>query len=110
MAFAAHKKLDTRAVYNDLSKSRHTSWMLNNRVPAMLDADWTPHSSLAIWVKDMGIVNNEAASLKVPLILASTANQLYLQGVTEFGSKDMDSGIVRIWRTVSVSESAGKSI
>lgn len=72
----------------------------------MLEADWTPHSSLAIWVKDMGIVNNEASRSQVPLILASTANQLYLQGVTELGSKDMDSGIVRLWKTVSVSDSA----
>lgn len=33
------------------------SWMFENRAPAMLDADWTPHSSLAIFVKDLVIFN-----------------------------------------------------
>jgi 3-hydroxyisobutyrate dehydrogenase len=33
--------------------SRATSWMFENRVPHMLTDDWTPHSALGIFVKDM---------------------------------------------------------
>lgn len=108
MALAAHRNLNTKQVYQEICASSAGSWMFTNRVPAMLEADWTPHSAIAIFVKDMGIVTSEAAGLGVPLPLANTAGQLYLQAGSEFGVKDMDSSIVRLWKSVSVSESTRK--
>ena len=53
MAFSAKLGLDTRNTFEILKHAAGWSWMLENRVPAMLDADWTPHSALAIFVKDL---------------------------------------------------------
>jgi putative dehydrogenase len=39
-----------------ISKCAGTSWMLENRAPHIVDGDYTPHSSVNIWPKDLGIV------------------------------------------------------
>lgn len=53
MAFGAKLGLETRSLYNMIKNAAGGSWMFENRVPAMLNADWTPHSMLAIFVKDL---------------------------------------------------------
>lgn len=53
MAFGAKLGLDTRSLYEIIRNAAGGSWMFENRVPAMLNADWTPHSSLSIFVKDL---------------------------------------------------------
>jgi 3-hydroxyisobutyrate dehydrogenase len=45
--------LSTKAFHDEVLGSRATSWMFENRVPHMLANDWTPHSALGIFVKDM---------------------------------------------------------
>lgn len=79
--------------------------MFENRVPHMLDNDYTPHSAVDIFVKDLvrmavvsvtevymlafiecsfcsfqGIVAKECSMHKVPLHVATAAHQLFLQG------------------------------
>lgn len=63
MALAACLGLNTRQTFTLLCGSTSWSWMLENRVPQMLNADWTLHSALAIFVKDLGIVLDEAKRL-----------------------------------------------
>jgi len=53
MAFGAKLGLDTRKLFDIIKTAAGWSWMFENRVPAMLEADWTPHSALAIFVKDL---------------------------------------------------------
>lgn len=53
MALAAKAGLNTREVYNIIVNAAGNSWAFENRVPHMLDGDWTPHSALDIFVKDM---------------------------------------------------------
>ncbi len=53
MAFGAKLGLDTKLLYEIIKTAAGGSWMFENRAPAMLDADWTPHSALAIFVKDL---------------------------------------------------------
>jgi putative dehydrogenase len=54
--------------------------MFENRVPHMLEADYTPRSALDIFVKDLGIVLGEAKGLKWPLPLCAAAHQQFLAG------------------------------
>ncbi|EON69865.1 hypothetical protein W97_09128 [Coniosporium apollinis CBS 100218] len=110
MAFSARLGLDTRNVFEIVKNAAGWSWMLENRVPAMLDADWTPHSALAIFVKDMGIVLDEAKRLLYPATMSAAAHQLYLACHSHGLTKEADSGVVRFWELmtgVSVSKSAG---
>jgi len=53
MGLAARAGLNTREVYNIIVNAAGNSWMFENRVPHMLDNDWTPYSALDNFVKDM---------------------------------------------------------
>lgn len=53
MGVATKAGLDTREVYKIITNAAGSSWAFENRVPHMLDGDWTPYSALDIFVKDM---------------------------------------------------------
>lgn len=53
MALAAKAELNTREVYDIITSAAGNSWAFENRVPHMLNGDWTPCSALDIFVKDM---------------------------------------------------------
>uniref|UniRef100_A0A8H7TJ30 Uncharacterized protein n=1 Tax=Bionectria ochroleuca TaxID=29856 RepID=A0A8H7TJ30_BIOOC len=110
MAFASRLGLDTRIVFELFNQSPAWSWMFENRVPQMLNADWTPHSALAIFVKDLGIVLTEAKRLTSYTPISSTAHTLYLDGAARGWAKEADAGICRLWESAgaSVSKSASK--
>jgi 3-hydroxyisobutyrate dehydrogenase-like beta-hydroxyacid dehydrogenase len=65
MAFGAKLGLDTQHPYEIIKNSAGGSWMFENRVPAMLKADWTPHSQLAIFVKDIVSFNNTLLKMRI---------------------------------------------
>ncbi|KAL5322143.1 hypothetical protein ACEPPN_010113 [Leptodophora sp. 'Broadleaf-Isolate-01'] len=109
MAFGAKLGLDNRSLYEIIKNAAGGSWMFENRVPAMLNADWTPNSQLAIFVKDLGIVLDEAKRLGYAAPLSAASHQVYLTGAAKGWAKDADSGVVRVWELmtgVSVAEAA----
>jgi hypothetical protein len=109
MAFGAKLGLDTQSLYEIIKNAAGGSWMFENRVPAMLSADWTPHSMLSIFVKDLGIVLDEAKRLNFPAVLTATAHQINLMGAAYGWAQEADGGILRLWQLmtgVSVSKSA----
>jgi 3-hydroxyisobutyrate dehydrogenase len=50
--------------------------MFGNRVPHMLDDDYTPLSAVEIFVKDLGLVLDTGHAHRLPLPLAAAAHQL----------------------------------
>ena len=52
MAFAAKLGLDLPTVYKVIASSAGNSWMFENRVPHILEADYTPRSAVEIFSKD----------------------------------------------------------
>lgn len=101
MAFAARLGLETQSVFEILKNAAAWSWMFENRVPQMLNEDWTPHSALAIFVKDLGIVLDEAKRLKSFVPVTSTAHALYVSGAAHGLTKEADAGIIRLWQTIA---------
>jgi 3-hydroxyisobutyrate dehydrogenase len=53
MGLAATLGVNTKEFYETVLKGPACSWMFENRVPHMLSNDWTPHSAISIFVKDM---------------------------------------------------------
>ncbi|KAL9571781.1 hypothetical protein ACKAV7_004105 [Fusarium commune] len=104
LAFASRLGLDTRQVYDIFNESTAWSWMFQNRATQMLDADWTPHSALAIFVKDLGIVLNEAKRLASYTPMSAVAHTLYIDGAARGWAKESDAGVVRLW------EAAGSDV
>jgi len=110
LALAAKAGLDPRQAFTVVSDAAGSSWMFRNRAPRMLDGDFVPpHSVLDIFVKDLGIVNDTANSLGLPLPVAGAARQAVLMGVAAGLGGEDDSGLVRFYEQlagVSVSDAA----
>ncbi|XP_059453549.1 uncharacterized protein LOC132184080 isoform X2 [Corylus avellana] len=101
MAFGARLGINTRMLFDFITNSRGTSWMFENRVPHMLDGDYTPYSALDIFVKDLGIVSRECSFRKVPLHIATVAHQLFLSGSAAGWGRQDDAGVVKVYETLT---------
>ena len=78
------------------SKCAGSSWMFENRAPHIADGDYTPLSSVNIFVKDLGIVTDEASRHEAVTPLSDTALSLYQKASESgLGSED-DSAIAKI--------------
>ncbi|PKU25526.1 L-threonate dehydrogenase [Telmatospirillum siberiense] len=97
ITFAARQGLDLRKVYEVITASAGNSWMFENRVPHVLDGDYTPRSAVEIFVKDLGIVQDMARGARYPVPLAAAALQMFLAAAgSGFGRQD-DSAVARIY-------------
>ncbi|KAL4792867.1 NAD-binding of NADP-dependent 3-hydroxyisobutyrate dehydrogenase-domain-containing protein [Aspergillus venezuelensis] len=97
IAFAIKAGLDKREVFEILQQTSGSSWAWDNRVPHILDSDWTPLSALNIFVKDKGIAVSTSRAVQFPLPIASVAEQLYISGSAQGYGKEDDAGLVRLF-------------
>jgi 3-hydroxyisobutyrate dehydrogenase-like beta-hydroxyacid dehydrogenase len=80
-----------------ISKCAGTSWMLENRAPHVIDGDYTPHSQIDIWPKDLGIVLDIAKSAKFGAPLTAAALQQFIAASgSGLGGED-DAAIAKIY-------------
>ncbi|CAI5998030.1 unnamed protein product [Closterium sp. NIES-64] len=101
MALGARAGLNARMVFDIISHAAGNSWMFENRVPHMLDNDFTPRSALNIFVKDLGIVLSEAQSLAFPLPLAAAAHQQFLAGAAAGLGREDDAAVVKVYERLA---------
>lgn len=97
MALAAKAGADTKAVYEVISASAGNSWMFGNRVPHMLDDDFSPLSAVEIFVKDLGLVLGTGHELRLPLPMAAAAHQLFLAAAGAGWGRLDDSAVVKVY-------------
>jgi putative dehydrogenase len=97
MALAAKAGADTRAVFEVISASAGNSWMFGNRVPHMLDDDFSPLSAVEIFVKDLGLVLNSGHEHRLPLPMAAAAHQLFLAAAGAGWGKLDDAAVVKVY-------------
>ena len=92
---------DPRTLYEVICSSAGNSWMWQNRVPHILDGDDSPSSAVNIFVKDLGIVLDQARALTYPLPMAAAAHQLFLAAAAHGeGAKD-DAFVIRVWQALT---------
>jgi 3-hydroxyisobutyrate dehydrogenase len=75
--------------------------MWQNRVPHILAGDDTPLSAVNIFVKDLGIVLDQARSLTFPLPMAAAAHQLFLAAAAHGDGLKDDSFVIRVWEALT---------
>ncbi len=97
MALGMRAGADPRALYDVICHSAGMSWMFQNRVPHILEGDYTPLSSVDIFVKDLGIVLDAARKLQFPLPLAAAAHQLYLATAAAGHGAEDDSAVIKFY-------------
>ena len=101
MALGIRAGADPQTLFDVISTSAGSSWMFQNRVPHILAGDDTPLSAVNIFVKDLGIVLDQARALTFPLPLASAAHQLFLAAAASgHGMKD-DAFVIRVWEALA---------
>jgi len=101
MALGIRAGADPQALYDVISTSAGNSWMFQNRVPHILAGDDTPLSAVNIFVKDLGIVLDQARALTFPLPLASAAHQLFLAAAANGQGACDDAFVIRVWQALA---------
>ena len=80
-----------------ISKCAGTSWMLENRAPHIVAGDYTPHSSVDIWPKDLGIVLDIARSAKFSAPLTAAALQQFVAASGSGLGREDDAAVAKIY-------------
>nr|WP_298919230.1 L-threonate dehydrogenase [uncultured Roseobacter sp.] len=80
-----------------ISKCAGTSWMLENRAPHIVAGDYTPHSSVDIWPKDLGIVLDIAKSAKFGAPLTAAALQQFLAASGSGLGREDDAAVAKVY-------------
>jgi 3-hydroxyisobutyrate dehydrogenase len=96
ITFAARLGLDLPTVYQVITGSAGNSWMFENRIPHVLDGDYTPRSAVNIFTKDLGIVSDMGRQEKFPLPVAATAMQMFLATAAAGMGGDDDASVARM--------------
>lgn len=101
LALGIRAGADPKTLYDVIASSAGNSWMWQNRVPHILDGDDTPLSAVNIFVKDLGIVLDQARALTFPLPMAATAHQLFLAAsAAGHGTRD-DAFVIRVFQALT---------
>ena len=80
-----------------ISKCAGTSWMLENRAPHIVNGDYTPHSAVDIWLKDLGIVLDIAKGAKFGApITAAALQQFVAASGSGLGGED-DAAVAKVY-------------
>nr|WP_062018250.1 L-threonate dehydrogenase [Aureimonas sp. AU4] len=95
VALAARLGLDLQKVYDVIRVSAGNSWMFENRVPHILDADYAPRSAVDIFVKDLGIVTDMGRATCFPTPLAALAMQMFVMTSAAGMGRDDDASVAR---------------
>ncbi len=109
MALAAKMELDLDAVYQVIKGSAGNSWMFENRVPHILEGNYTPLSAVEIFVKDLGIVQDIARQERFPAPIAAAALQMYLATSGAGMGGDDDASLARLYAQLSGAELPGNN-
>ena len=99
MAFGTALGADPKVLYEVIRNAAGGYWMFNNRVPHMLDDDYTPRSACDIWVKDLGMVLGIGKDLRMPLPMAAAAFQVVMMAAAQGLGPIDDAGFVKVYET-----------
>ena len=101
MALGISMGLNPDTLYEVITNSAGNSWMFENRVPHILAGDYTPHSAVNIFVKDLGIVHSTGRELTLPLPIASTALQQFTAASAAGHGREDDSAVIKVYEHLS---------
>jgi putative dehydrogenase len=97
MTFGLSQGIAPAQLVETISQCAGTSWMFENRAPHVVSGDYTPHSSVNIWPKDLGIVLDIARESKFSAPLTAAALQQFLAAAgSGLGSED-DAAVAKVY-------------
>ncbi|MFL4470549.1 L-threonate dehydrogenase [Tateyamaria armeniaca] len=97
LTFGMTQGVDPAQFVEVISKCAGSSWMLENRAPHIVAGDYTPHSSVNIWPKDLGIVLDVAKSANFSAPITAAALQQFIAAAgMGLGGED-DAAVVKVY-------------
>jgi putative dehydrogenase len=97
MTFGITQGVTPEKFIDVISKCAGTSWMLENRAPHIAAGDYTPHSSVNIWPKDLGIVLDIARKAQFSAPITSAALQQFVAAAgMGLGAED-DAAVAKVY-------------
>ncbi len=80
-----------------ISQCAGTSWMLENRAPHIVEGDYTPHSAVNIWLKDLGIVLDVAKTAAFSAPLTAAALQQFVAAAGQGLGGEDDAAVAKVY-------------
>lgn len=97
ITFGISQGIDAAQCVDVISQCAGTSWMFENRGPHIAQGDYTPHSSVEIFVKDLGIVSDISRQSRFAAPIAATALQQFIAASgMGLGAED-DSAVAKVY-------------
>jgi putative dehydrogenase len=97
MALGMRAGLDPQRLFEVISDSAGSSWIFQNRVPHILEGDYTPRSAVDIWPKDLGIVLETGKALGCATPMAAAAHELFAKAAARGLGREDDAAVVKIY-------------
>jgi 3-hydroxyisobutyrate dehydrogenase len=101
VTFAQRLGLDIGKVYEVITAAAGNSWMFENRVPHILEGDYTPRSAVDIFTKDLGIVLDMSRDSKFPTPIAGQAFQMFMMTAAAGMGRDDDASVARLYADIA---------
>ena len=96
MSLGASIGVELETLYEVIRESAGNSWMFENRGAHIVAGDYTPHSAVDIFVKDLGIVASEAGTHAFPTPMTQAALGLFKEAsLAGMGGED-DAAIAKL--------------
>ena len=109
MALAAKAGIPLGTMYEVVTNAAGNSWMFENRMKHVVDGDYTPHSAVDIFVKDLRLVTETALSLGFPLPLASTAYTMFANASNAGHGREDGAAVIKTFAGIELPGVEGKT-
>ena len=88
---------DPQVILELIGTSFGASTMMNRNLPRFINRDFTSATPVALVLKDLGIIHDEARASGVPLLLGALAEQRFVEASSRgWGEQDM-AALVHLW-------------
>ena len=97
MTFGIKQGIDPAKIVEVISQCAGSSWMFENRAPHVVSGDYTPHSAINLWPKDLGIVLDIARDVSFSAPLAAAALQQFLAAAGSGLGQEDDAAVAKVY-------------
>jgi len=102
MALAARANIPLETLYDVVTHAAGNSWMFEDRMKDVLEGDYSPRSTVDIFVKDLGLVSDMARSLRFPTPLGSAALNLFINVSNSGHGQENDSAVIKGFHDINL--------
>lgn len=102
MAFGIRMGLEPQNIYDVVTNAAGNSWMFENRMAHVLQADYTPLSAVDIFVKDLGLVLDSTRKVMFPSPLAAAAHQQFICASAAGHGREDDSAVIKVFPGITL--------